>query len=64
MCLLIWRNQWDVRAAEAMARISIQDMDAKVVHTPPGELEGIIEEAVDDEDDESFTARAPRRSAA
>lgn len=50
MCLLIWRNQWDARAAEAMARISLQDSDAKVVHTPANELDGITEESVDDED--------------
>lgn len=62
MCLLIWRNQWDVRAAEAMARISIQDMDAKVVHTPPNELGGIIEEAVDNEDAD-YLAGMSRRNA-
>lgn len=53
MSILIWRNSWDARAAEAVARISIQDSDAKVVHTPPNELEGLIEEeAVSDEEDD------------
>lgn len=55
MTIMIWRNHWDARAAEAMARISIQDSDAKLVHTPPNEINGNIEEEAvvdDDEDDD------------
>lgn len=59
MTVMIWRNHWDARAAEAMARISIQDSDAKVIHTPPNERDGLIEEVIDDEDDEHDTALNP-----
>lgn len=45
-----------------MARISIQDIDAKVVHTPPNERDGIVEEeAVEDEDAESVTGTSSKR---
>lgn len=52
-----------------MARISIQDSDAHVVHTPPNERDepfegGMIEEedeeAVDDEMTESVTGRSSK----
>jgi hypothetical protein len=52
MCILIWRNHWDARAAEAMARISIQDSDAKVAHTPPNERDGMYEGGLIEEEDE------------
>lgn len=49
---MIWTNDWDVRAAEAMVRITLQDHDAKVMHTPPNELDGVIEEDEEEEVDE------------
>jgi len=52
MSYLIWANEWDVRAAEAMARISIQDSEAKVIHTPPNEDDYAVIEEEEDEHDE------------
>jgi hypothetical protein len=45
---MITTNDWDARAGEAVARIAVNDFDAKIVHTPE-RLEEVIEEDEEDE---------------
>lgn len=49
---MITRNDWDARAGEAVARIAVNDFDAKISHSPePDRLDGVIEEEEDDEEE-------------
>jgi len=48
MSYMITSNDWDARAGEAVARIAVNDFDAKIVHAPE-RLEEVIEEDEEDE---------------
>lgn len=59
---MIWRNHWDARSAEALARITLQDNDAKITHTPPNEGDEFMQEtAIEDDEDDAEPVPASRR---
>ena len=52
MSYMITRNDWDARAGETVARIAVNDFDAKISHV--GErLEELIEEDEENELEEA-----------
>lgn len=52
MSYMITRNDWDARAGEAVARIAVNDFDAKISHSPDADrLDEVIEEDEEDEED-------------